>query len=180
MKAANPWGGPNSKRVGSYMCGDTGRSTHSWYRWRAIGGDTIGPDQPWRYERECQMSGCDAKEFAFDLPDVRDIEILIAFLDQCGMSANDSVLERVRDLISHEGSRDQLGQLPYSSDPREKPFMEGWSQAIGRVVELRAPAALDPTGRHQDPIRRELHATTSRAQALDAFQQWAHTEDGKD
>jgi hypothetical protein len=126
------------------------------------------------------MSGCTAKEFAFDLPEVRDVEVLIAFLDQCGVSANDSVLERVRDLISREGSRDQLGQLPHVIDPREKPFMEGWRQAISRVVELRAPSALDPTGRHQDPVRRELNATTSRAQALGAFQQWAHTEDGKD
>lgn len=175
MKAKTPWGGPNSKRTGSYACGDTGRSTHSWYRWRAIGGDTLGPDQPWRYERECQMSGCTAREFAFELPEVREVDALVAFLDECDVPENESLLERVRAFYTDE----RRSQLPHVVDPREQPFIEGWQRAVRSVIELRAPSSLDPTGRHQDPVRRELHPATNREQALFAFQRWMNEEDKK-
>ena len=174
MKVTNPWGGPNSKRVGSDTCGDTGRPTHSWYRWRPTGGDEVGPEHPWRYTRECSMLGCDAREYAFELPDLAEIEVLVAFLDQCKVPRHLSLLERIRVFLQRS---DRVGELPHIRDPREKAFVAGWSQAIDSVVELRAPTANDPTGRHQEPIRRELFPTTNRVQAMHAFQQWVAKED---
>jgi hypothetical protein len=152
--------------MGSALCGDRGTKIHNWYRWGPTSRD-IEPEFPWNYERECQMMGCDAKEYAYALPDLQEVEALVLFLDQQKVPKNESLLERVRAL-----GREQLKGLPYITDPREDPFIEGWRQAIGRVVELRAPAAEDPTGRNQDPIRRELHASTNREQALLTFQRW--------
>ena len=121
------------------------------------------------------MSGCDAKEYAFELPDLTEIEVLVAFLDQCEVPGHLSLVERIRIFLQRS---DRVGELPHIRDPREKSFVAGWLQAIDRVVELRAPTADDPTGRNQDPIRRELHKTTNRVQAMQAFQQWVAKEDG--
>ena len=122
------------------------------------------------------MSGCDAKEYAFELPDLAEVEVLVAFLDQCNVPGHLSLLERIRDFSRRS---DRAVELPHIRDPREASFVAGWLHAIDRVVELRAPTADDPTGRHQDPIRRELFPTTNRVQAMQAFQQWAAKEDAE-
>jgi len=116
------------------------------------------------------MSGCDAKEYAFDLPEVAEVEVILTFLDQCGIPEHASLLERLR-IFYLRG--EHVGELPHVRDSREESFVEGWTQAIARVIELHAPTAEDPTGRNKDPIRRELLKDTSRAQALAAFQRWA-------
>ena len=94
-----------------------------------------------------------------------------AFLDQCGVPADLSLLDRVRGFYhtcidAVNKYRDRMGELPFIIDPREAPYTAGWLAALQHVVSG-AAGAIDP----KDP--------TGRAAALFAFRRWAEEEDKK-
>jgi hypothetical protein len=97
----NRWGGPQFKRTGAVTC--KGGGQHSWYRWRPTNASEVDGDDPWLYWHECSIMGCDAKEYAADLPDLHDVLALVLFLDERGAPPNVSVLDRVRGLLQRGG-----------------------------------------------------------------------------
>lgn len=111
----NRWGGPQFKRVGSVHCGNFRDGTpsqreHSWYRWQPTVASEVDGDDPWLYVRECSMMGCDAKEYAADLPDLHDVLGLVALLDDRGEPPSESLVARVRDACTprHAASAERL------------------------------------------------------------------------
>lgn len=90
----NRWGGPQFKRTGAVTC--KGDRQHSWYRWQPTHASEVDGDDPWLYWHECSIMGCDAKEYAADLPDLHDVLGLVRYLDEQGAAANVSLLDRVR------------------------------------------------------------------------------------
>lgn len=101
-----------------------------------------------------------------------EIDELNAFLDQCGVPANASLLDRVRGFYhtcidAVNKYRDRMGELPFIIDPREAPYTAGWLAALQHAVSG-AAGAVDPK---KDP--------TGRAAALFAFRRWAEEEDKK-
>lgn len=103
------------------------------------------------------------------------LDELTAFLDQCGVPANDSMLDRVRGFYhtcidAVNKYRDRMGELPFIIDPREKPYTEGWLAALQYIVEHTARGKGN-TLDERDP--------SGRAAALFAFRRWAEEEDKK-
>lgn len=118
----NCWGGPQFKLVGPAYCGTyrdgtPSKRVHSWYRWQPTVASEVDGENPWRYWHECSMMGCDAKEYATDLPDLHDVLGLVAFLDQCGVPPNESLLDRVRNLCS-QSAHDKESDTPQRHNPR--------------------------------------------------------------